>query len=103
MSYLWDFGDSVSSTLVNPTHTYTNSGTYNVLLKVQSDYGCTTIKNYAVNVYLNDTAAVESKFTINKTNQCISGNNFIFTNQSNLTQASSYYWDFGDGTSSYTN
>jgi PKD repeat protein len=102
MSYLWDFGDSVSSTLVNPTHIYTNSGTYNVLLKVQSDYGCTTIKNYTVNVSLNDTALVGSKFTINKTNQCISGNNFVFTNQSNLTEASSYYWDFGDGTSSYS-
>ncbi len=102
MSYLWDFGDSVSSTLVNPVHTYTNPGTYNVLLQVQSDYGCTTVKNYTVNVALNDTAALESKFTINKTNQCISGNSFVFTNQSNLAQASSYYWDFGDGTSSYS-
>ena len=102
MSYLWSFGDSVSSTLVNPVHTYTNLGTYNVLLQVQSDYGCTTVKNYAVNVALNDTTAIESKFAINKTNQCISGNNFVFTNQSNLTQASSYYWDFGDGTSSYS-
>jgi PKD repeat protein len=102
MTYLWDFGDSVSSTLVNPVHTYTNPGTYNVLLQVQSDYGCTTIKNYTVNVVLNDTAVLEPKFTINKSNQCISGNNFIFTNQSNLAQASSYYWDFGDGTSSYS-
>jgi len=102
MSYLWDFGDSVSSTLINPVHTYTNPGTYDVLLQVQSDYGCTTTKGYTVNVVLNDTAVVEPKFSINKANQCISGNSFVFTNQSNLAQASSYYWDFGDGTSSYS-
>lgn len=32
-SYLWDFGDgSPTSTLTNPSHTYVNPGTYNVML-----------------------------------------------------------------------
>ena len=33
-SWLWDFGDGNSSTLQNPTHTYSNAGTYNVSLTV---------------------------------------------------------------------
>lgn len=33
-SYLWTFGDSTTSTLKNPTKTYTNYGTYNVTLQV---------------------------------------------------------------------
>ena len=36
----WDFGDSNNSTLQNPTHSYTNSGTYTVTLIVTTDIGC---------------------------------------------------------------
>ena len=32
VSYLWDFGDNASSTALDPTHTYSNSGTYLVTL-----------------------------------------------------------------------
>ena len=33
-SWTWDFGDGNSSTLQNPTHTYSSAGTYNVSLTV---------------------------------------------------------------------
>ena len=39
-SWFWDFGDGGSSTLENPMHTYTNTGTYNVILEVTN--GCDT-------------------------------------------------------------
>ncbi|MBK9320685.1 MAG: PKD domain-containing protein [Bacteroidetes bacterium] len=29
-SYLWSFGDATSSTLANPTHTYSSAGNYNI-------------------------------------------------------------------------
>lgn len=38
-SWLWDFGDSNTSTAQNPVHTYTTSGTYTVTLTVGNNNG----------------------------------------------------------------
>ena len=38
-SYLWDFGDGITSTLVNPTHVYALAGDYTVTLYAYSDCG----------------------------------------------------------------
>lgn len=39
--YTWNFGDlSPTSSLTNPTHTYTSVGTYSVTLSIVSDSGC---------------------------------------------------------------
>jgi len=40
-SYEWDFGDGESSTSVYPTHTYENTGSYTVSLKITDDRGNT--------------------------------------------------------------
>ena len=47
-NWQWNFGDPASgpaniSSLQNPTHTYTASGTYNVSLVVTTDKGCVSI------------------------------------------------------------
>ncbi len=39
-SYLWDFGDGSQSTLANPTHAYTQSGTFKITLTAYADEGC---------------------------------------------------------------
>ncbi len=101
MNYLWDFGDTTFSTLINPTHTYQNDGTYNVVLNVVSDLGCSSIKNYAITITSSDTSVVEPKFTVNKSNQCVANNSFVFINQTNLSQVLNFYWEFGDGSISY--
>ena len=41
-SYTWNFGDGSTSTLANPTHTYTNPGTYTVILVVTNSCGSNT-------------------------------------------------------------
>lgn len=41
-SYLWDFGDSFTSTEINPQHTYTRDGIYNITLNAFSIGGCTS-------------------------------------------------------------
>ena len=40
-SWLWDFGDANTSTMQNPTHTYTANGTYAVCLTATADTGAT--------------------------------------------------------------
>ena len=40
-NYLWDFGDSTSSTEISPPHIYTNPGTYLVSLLITNSYGFT--------------------------------------------------------------
>lgn len=40
LTYLWSFGDGSSSTALNPVHTYTANGTYNVCLTVTDANGC---------------------------------------------------------------
>lgn len=46
----WDFGDKQSSALKNPSHTYPDTGTYVVTLKVTSQQGCftTTFKKVTI-------------------------------------------------------
>ena len=40
-TYFWTFGDLTSSTSQNPTHTYSNLGTYTVCLTATGSNGCT--------------------------------------------------------------
>ena len=45
-SWLWSFGDGNTSTLQNPSHTYTNAGTYNVSLSINNNQDTKTENNY---------------------------------------------------------
>jgi len=51
-SYYWNFGDSSFSTLQNPTHAYTDSGTYTVTLKDSGLNGISTISKI-INISFN--------------------------------------------------
>lgn len=42
LSYLWDFGDGTTSTVMNPSKTYTNDGTYTITLTTANTYGSDT-------------------------------------------------------------
>ena len=48
--WLWDFGDKQFSALKNPSHTYPDTGTYVVTLKVTNQQGCftTTFKKVTI-------------------------------------------------------
>ncbi len=91
-SYYWDFGDGSTSTLINPTKTYTTYGVYIVKLVVTSLNGCKDSLSLSLSLALNPIAS----FNINSSSQCLNNNSFIFTSTSTL--GSSYFWDFGDGT-----
>ena len=51
VSYNWDFGDTNTSVLESPEHTYTGAGTYDIVLIVTSDEGCVGEVNQTVTIY----------------------------------------------------
>ena len=63
-SWLWNFGDGNSSTLQNPTHTYTNSGSFTVELITSNPFGSDTITfNNLIQVNLVNTPPVAASCT----------------------------------------
>lgn len=98
LTYLWKFGDGTGSTLANPSHQYSNSGTYSVSLIVTSSIGCkdTLIKNNYIKI-----VAPNAGFTVSDSvGTCPP----LIVNFSNNSQNYiSQVWDFGDGTSTNTN
>jgi len=47
-SYMWDFGDGGSSTMENPTYTYTSEGEFTVTLTARDDNGNTDVATEVV-------------------------------------------------------
>jgi PKD repeat protein len=87
-SWSWDFGDGKSSTLQNPSNEYSTPGVYTVKLTVV-DGGDEDTYEKQIEIKATPT----SDFTY-----VIDGNKVEFTNTSE--NATSYTWDFGDGTTS---
>ena len=49
--YVWDFGDGVSSTETNPSHTYAEPGAYTVSLTVADDAGNESVASMDIEVF----------------------------------------------------
>ena len=60
-SWSWDFGDRVTSTDQNPTHTYAEAGNYQVSLTVSNETGRNTKSNYYVDVADEQTQSSETQ------------------------------------------
>ena len=60
--YLWDFGDSTTSTQTNPSHVYTQEGVFNVTLTVTDNVGCQQSFNVSPGITVNLPIA---DFTVN--------------------------------------
>ncbi|RYE16577.1 MAG: PKD domain-containing protein, partial [Sphingobacteriales bacterium] len=88
--YYWTFGDGSTSTLPNPSHTYTNQGVYTVTLFADNN-GCTSM--FTMQITVNPPFA---NFTPNYS--CSDRKKVTFTNTS--TGGTFISWDFGDGTTS---
>jgi PKD repeat protein len=93
VSYLWSFGDGVTSTVTNPTHSYAMAGIYTVQLTVAGKNEGTDTYSSAVSIYY----APVADFIMDKT-EAKTGETINFTNQS--VNATSYLWKFGDGSTS---
>ena len=110
--YLWEFGDSQSSSEANPKHLFKHfeltDQNYNVVLKTtQTATGCEKKVNQNITVY----SYVLAKFGINETEDGANGaaNGILggctpfdvtITDSSRLISTGTWSWDFGDGTTS---
>ncbi|HEX2933712.1 MAG TPA: PKD domain-containing protein [Bacteroidales bacterium] len=98
----WDFGDGTSSVIKNPVHRYTlpTGSVVNIREIVTTSLGCMdTISRRLHIVYPYRTDSCYANFTYAQDSTVSSGWGYRFTNLSSAN-ATSYYWDFGDGTSS---
>jgi PKD repeat protein len=95
-NYLWDFGDGVTSTLLNPNHTYASAGNYTIKLVTYDSYGCPSIKIITNYIEINPNPVTD--FSVNTNVSCEVSQVFNFT--SATSSVNSWLWDFGDGNSS---
>lgn len=98
VTWLWDFGDSTTSTAPNPSHTYTAFGEYQVSLTITNANGCQA--SFSLDSILR-VEPPEARFAIENTDGC-SPIQVTFTNQSTSPSDSivSWTWDFPGGTPS---
>ena len=91
LTYLWRFGDGVTSTLANPRHKYVTGGDYEVTLINFSNKGCTDSIKKTIKVYKMPIPS----FTQN--NVCI-GDEMTFFNTSLIEdgELAIAEWNFGD-------
>jgi hypothetical protein len=100
---LWDFGDSSSSSVTNPTKSFLNPSAYKVKLKVTSNtyylqnyHECIDTISKIINVHPQPNVG----FIINKDTQCINGNSFNLTDTTKITTGSfSKLWNLGTSVS----
>jgi gliding motility-associated-like protein len=97
ISYNWNFGDGNISNAINPVHTYTATGNYTVTLVVTNASGCndTIVRTNYIRIQKPVLDPVISPYegcrllTVN-----------FFANSTSLDSIASWFWDFGEGTTS---
>lgn len=92
----WNFGDSNTSTLQDPAHYYSTSGTYTIMLVTTSDMGCKDTASMTVNF-----SHILPGFTDNA--PACQGVPISFTDTSFVdsgTTISNWDWNFGDSNTS---
>lgn len=94
LSYAWDFGDGSTSTLTNPTHTYSTPGQYTVKLVVRNNTGCVheIVRANVINI-----GTVNADFSTPAV--ICAGTHFDITNTSAPVPVAAK-WTFSDGTTS---
>ena len=94
IGYSWDFGDGNQSVLANPTHIYTDTGTYTIRLIATAPTGC-------VDSFFNTITIIQEPivaFDMSDTAGC-AVLTVLFTDRS-ISYGGSYFWNFGNGQTS---
>ncbi len=94
VSYAWDFGNTGTSVLTNPTQPYTSAGSYTPRLIATDAHGCKDTTTRTLKIY-----GYAGEFTITPITGC-SPLTVNFT--ANITNVPHITWDFSDGNVSAT-
>ncbi|MBU0488881.1 MAG: PKD domain-containing protein, partial [Bacteroidetes bacterium] len=95
VSWKWYFGDATTSTLQNPTHSYTSEGAFSVTLAGENSFGC---RDSLTKLNLISITEPVAAFDPSGERGCIP-RNVSFTDTSNTPGTIvSWTWDYGDGT-----
>ncbi len=101
--YFWDFGDGNTSEEANPTHTYAESGEYEVQLRLNPDVPCASEIDVLASEQLSliDSAQTIADFRIDY-DPCQDEGQISFEDLSivNPGVITSWAWDFGNGMTS---
>ena len=92
VSWQWNFGDGLQSSLQDPTHLYSSSNAFIVSLTVTSQGGCSSTITDTVQVHPLPIAAFSAS------NVC--EHNPVLFNDLSSGPPANWYWDFGDGNQS---
>ncbi len=97
-SYHWSFGDGTTSTSssASPSHTYTATGVYTCILTIVTANGCTALDTQIVRVGSPPVVT----FTSTPDHICY-GDTVRFVTHIVRGPVDNYYYNFGDGSSSY--
>jgi gliding motility-associated-like protein len=94
-TYLWEFGDGYTETVQNPTHIYTDPGSYDVTLTVTNSTGC--INTLTINDIVEVYEVPVADFEADPQAATIDNPTINFTQMVNIP-FSLIRWDFGDST-----
>ena len=92
VGWCWNFGDGMTDSLVNPTHIYSDTGSFTPSLIVSDSVGCRTVFTWPGKIYVERQPVIS--FGIDNMSGCLPLS--IQLNDKG-TIADSLVWDFGNG------
>jgi PKD repeat protein len=96
VNYAWDFGNGDSSFLVDPIYTYLTTGTFQIRLIAESNYRCLDTAYKMIDIV---PRPIISGIDIIPAEGC---QPLLVDFYPNVLNASTYVWNFGDGSFPYT-
>ena len=91
----WDFGDGTTSTLQNPTKTFTTTGYYTITLRVTSSTGCGSANSKGR--FIRVVSGVKAAFIDSIPPVCRTPVDVKFINETSGPGELSYQWSLGNG------
>ena len=95
ISTVWDFGDGTTSSVQDPTHTFTQPGTYIVAFNVTTQSNCSSSYSDTVFVYRTPQPSIAGKDTI-----CVNTTESFNGSIAVPDSVTNWQWNFGNGQTS---